>query len=76
MVAVVGVLLGLALVAVGAGMVKYAYRLTKVEEQIDAIGSERPGDVEPADWHVTLTKLLGAVVAAGGVVVLALAVQG
>ncbi|WP_232686412.1 hypothetical protein [Halobacterium zhouii] len=75
MVAVAGVVLGLVLVAVGAGVVRYAYSLTKVEEQIDAIGSKRSGDVEPAGWHVTLTKLFGGVVAAGGLVVLALALQ-
>lgn len=74
MVAVIGVLLGLALVAVGVLLFRHAYLVTKLEEELDAIGSKRSGDVEPADWHVSLTRLIGGGVAIGGLVVLLVAV--
>ncbi|MUV50843.1 hypothetical protein ELS20_11830 [Haloarcula hispanica] len=43
-------------------MYRYAYGITKFNEQLDAIGSTtRSSEVEPADWNVMLTKLVGAV---------------
>ena len=72
MVATGGLLLGFVLVVGGAVVVRHAYRLTKAEEQFDAIGSKRSGDVEPAGWNVFFTKVFGACVAAGGAVVLLL----
>jgi hypothetical protein len=74
MVAVVGILVGAAIVALGALHVKYAYAITRFEERLDAIGSKRDiGTVEPADWKVALTKVIGATVAGAGVVVVVLA---
>jgi len=38
----------------------WSYKVAKLEEQIDSIGSKRSWDyVEPADWKVILTKILG-----------------
>ena len=73
MVALLGVMAGLAVVGIGALIVRHAYAVTKIEEQIDAIGSKRTGEIEPADWHVLLTKVFGAMVAGGGVVIVYLA---
>jgi hypothetical protein len=76
MVALLGLLAGGALVAIGALLVRHAYAVTKLEEQIDAIGSRRRGPVEPADWNVALTKGFGAVLAAIGAIVFLLALGG
>jgi hypothetical protein len=70
MVALAGLVLGAVLAAAGVASVKYAYRIARFEEQIDAIGSKRDlGTVEPADWKVALNKVLG--VALGGLGVIA-----
>ncbi|SEL90569.1 hypothetical protein [Haloferax larsenii] len=48
--------------SVGGGLLsyRYAYRLTKLGEQFDSIGSQtRWHEVEPTDWNVLLTKLFG-----------------
>lgn len=36
------------------------YDVTKVAEAVDAIGRKPSGPVEPADWNVLLTRLVGA----------------
>lgn len=57
-------LLGVALLLIGLGMIIYAQRITRVGEQIDAIGSTRSSfEVEPTDWNVAVTRILGAGVA-------------
>ncbi len=57
-------LLGVALLLIGLGMVIYAQRITRVGEQIDAIGSTRSSfEVEPTDWNIVVTRILGAGVA-------------
>ncbi|MDQ2073647.1 hypothetical protein ACODNH_09345 [Haloarcula sp. NS06] len=56
-----GLFLGPLIAIGGALMYRYAYGVTKFNEQMDAIGSTtRSGEVEPADWNVVLTKLVGA----------------
>ena len=56
-----GLLFGPLIAIGGALMYRYAYGVTKFNEQLDAVGSTtRSGEVEPADWNVTLTKLTGA----------------
>ncbi|MFU1780933.1 hypothetical protein ACM16X_06100 [Haloarcula japonica] len=56
-----GLLLGPLMTIGGALMYRYAYGITKFNEQLDAIGSTtRSSEVEPADWNVMLTKLVGA----------------
>ena len=50
------------------------YRVAKLEEQIDAIGSKRRSTkVEPTDWKVTLTRRLGPVLTFFGLVLLGFA---
>ncbi|WP_323171314.1 hypothetical protein [Natrialba sp. PRR66] len=72
MVAIGGIVVGTVLVGLGLLGVRHAYGITRFHEQLDAIGSTRSaGTVEPAEWNVTLTKLLsGCLSAMGGVVVL------
>ncbi|WP_195156641.1 hypothetical protein [Haloarcula sp. CBA1127] len=56
-----GLFLGPLMAIGGALMYRYAYGVTKFNEQLDAIGSTtRSSAVEPADWNVMLTKLVGA----------------
>ncbi|WP_277554599.1 hypothetical protein [Halobaculum limi] len=42
------------------------YTLTKAFEIVDAIGRNPSGPVEPADWNVALTRLVGAAFALVG----------
>ncbi|WP_224333219.1 hypothetical protein [Haloprofundus halobius] len=59
--------LGILALPVGLAVYRYAYELTRFDEQMDAIGSKtRASDVEPAEWNVLLTKLFGAAIAAFG----------
>ncbi|WP_188852513.1 hypothetical protein [Haloarcula argentinensis] len=56
-----GLFLGPLIAIGGALMYRYAYGITKFNEQLDAIGSTtRSGEVEPADWNVMLTRVVGA----------------
>lgn len=49
----------------------WPYKLANLQESIDAIGSKRSmSEVEPADWMVTLTRIVGILVLLGGVAVL------
>jgi hypothetical protein len=64
-----GLIMGPIFALGGAGMYRYAYEITRFQEQIDAIGSTtRSSEVEPADWNVALTKGIGVLFAAIGVV--------
>lgn len=55
----------------GAPSAVWPYRLARFEERLDSIGSKRRwSDVEPADWKVTLTRVVGALMAVGGGVLL------
>jgi hypothetical protein len=56
------VYLALALFLLGFGIphAVWPYRLARFEEQLDSIGSKRSwSEVEPADWKVTLTRVIG-----------------
>ncbi|EMA57140.1 hypothetical protein [Halorubrum lipolyticum] len=52
--------LALFLLAVGIPHAAWPYQFARFEEQIDSIGSKRSwSDVEPAEWKVTLTRVVG-----------------
>ena len=62
--------LGTLLVGVGLLGAVWPQRVARFEEQLDAIGSKRSaGEVEPAEWKVTLTRGAGVVLALFGVAV-------
>ena len=62
-----GLVLGPFVVALGAGIFKFAYGLTRFNEQLDAIGSTtKSSEVEPAGWNVAITRFVGAAIAVGG----------
>ncbi|QZY00811.1 hypothetical protein [Halobaculum rubrum] len=42
------------------------YAVTKATEVVDAIGRKPSGSVEPADWNVLLTRVVGAAFAVLG----------
>lgn len=54
------VVLGVMLVGLGLVAVVWPYRVAKIDETLDAIGRKQTGPVEPADWSVTVTRLVGA----------------
>ena len=57
--------------AFGVPNALWPYPIARFGERLDSIGSKRRwDDVEPADWKVTLTRGLGVLMAAGGVVLL------
>lgn len=63
---------GLVLLVAGLASYRRPYYLTLLGEQIDAIGSTTPvSEVEPSDWNVFLTKVIGGGVALFGAAVLA-----
>ena len=48
------------LLAVGIPNAVWPYKFAKFEEQVDSIGSKRSwSEVEPADWKVALTRVVG-----------------
>jgi len=56
------------LLLVGAVMVVWPYELSLWQERWDSIGSQRDyGEVEPADWRVTLTRAGGVLAILGAV---------
>lgn len=66
-------LIGLLLFAYGAVSVARGERVARFEEQLDSIGSERSwSEVEPSDWKVAVTEILGVLIAMVGFVVLVL----
>jgi hypothetical protein len=54
-----GLVFGLFFLTVGVAMARWPYTISRWNEIIDAIGRKSAGRVEPADWQVTLTRLLG-----------------
>jgi hypothetical protein len=63
-----GLVFGPILTLLGAGIFRFAYGLTKFQEQLDAIGSTTPAsEVEPAGWNVALTRIFGILLSIGGV---------
>lgn len=53
---------GLFVALFGVVGVIWPYRVARFEEQMDSIGSKRRfGEVEPTDWRVTLTRVVGGV---------------
>jgi hypothetical protein len=61
------------LLAIVAGVFAliWPYKLARLEEQFDSIGSKRSwSEVEPADWKVTFTRVTGAVAVLLGIDVL------
>ncbi|WP_135820153.1 hypothetical protein [Halostella litorea] len=47
----------------------WPYKLARFEEQLDSIGSKRSWDkVEPADWKVSLTRIVGVGMALFGAI--------
>ena len=48
------------LLAIGIPNAVWPYKFAKFEERIDSIGSKRSwSEVEPADWKVALTRVVG-----------------
>lgn len=64
---VLGFILGLPTIGIGALVFRYAYGFARFGEQLDAIGSTTSWDeVEPAGWNVLLTKLSGLLIVGFG----------
>ena len=50
------------------GVIRFAHKIAKVNERLDAIGSQRRwSEVEPAGWNVLIVRIIG-----GGVVLFGL----
>lgn len=57
------------LIAFGLPGAIWPYKLARFGEQLDAIGSKRSwSEVEPADWNVALTRIIGLAFVTFGVV--------
>lgn len=62
-------MMGIAIVMLVFGLpnAMWPYKMARFEEQLDAIGSKRSwSEVEPADWKVLLTRVVGAIMVAFG----------
>lgn len=60
-------LAGLVFVLFGLPMALFPYRVAKLSEGLDAIGSTRDATtVEPAGWNVHLTRVVGVVLVVVG----------
>ena len=67
------ILPGLLVSVLGAVMLVKPRRSARVLEQLNAIGSKRKlRTVEPADWNVTLTRIVGGAIFVMGLVFLLL----
>ena len=44
----------------------WPYKVARLGELVDAIGRKPSGPVEPADWNVALTRILGAILSLVG----------
>jgi len=56
------------LLAFGVSNAVWPYRMARLGERLDALGTERgSGEVEPTDWNVVFTRLSGGVFLFGGV---------
>ena len=61
--------LALFLLAIGIPNAVWPYKFAKFEEQMDSIGSKRSwSEVEPADWKVALTRIVGVGIALFGLI--------
>ena len=59
--------LALFLLAVGIPNAVWPYKFARFEERMDSIGSKRSWfEVEPADWKVALTRVVGVGIAIFG----------
>lgn len=59
-------IMGFAGLFFGLPMALWPYKVARWSEIVDAIGRKPSGRVEPADWKVTLTYIIGAVMAIVG----------
>lgn len=65
-----GVAIGAFLLVWGLLMATWPYRLARLNERLDAIGSRRTwAAVEPADWNVSLARNGGRVLVVFGALV-------
>lgn len=54
-------------IVIGAALVGWPYEIARFREQIDSIGSTRSVfEIEPADWHVEIVRLIGMLLLIGG----------
>lgn len=68
--------MGALLIVLGVLGALWPYRLTKLNEQLDSIGSKRSwNSVEPADWNVALTRFLGVAFVIFGILVILINLQ-
>ena len=62
---------GLLVIVAGAAITYWGYEVTRISEQLDSIGSKtRMSEVEPAEWNVMLTRLIGVGIVFFGIIVL------
>lgn len=54
----------------GIPMGRWPHEMARLNEFIDAIGRTPAGPVEPADWQVSLTRILGIGLTMAGAVLL------
>lgn len=60
--------MALILLVLGVPGAVWPYKMARLEEQFDSIGSKRSwSEVEPADWKVTLTRVVGVVMLLFGI---------
>ncbi|WP_049921059.1 hypothetical protein [Halopiger djelfimassiliensis] len=68
----INLILGGLLLVIGIANIVRPYKIARLEERVDAIGSRRSWyDVEPAKWKVTLTRLSGIAITLFGLLVFA-----
>lgn len=60
----------------GLPMAARPYGVARLREVVDAIGRKPSGRVEPADWNVALTRVVGLALSAFAVVLGAVCVLG
>ncbi|WP_235853623.1 hypothetical protein [Halosimplex salinum] len=67
---------GVLLTGFGALSTRFAYGFARLSEQFDAIGSKTPAsEVEPAEWNVALTRIVGVLLALVGLFMIASGLQ-
>jgi len=60
--------LGLLIALIGIAQVAKPYGFARFQEQMDAIGSKRrSSEIEPTEWKVQLTRVMGIVLTVIGV---------
>lgn len=63
--------LGLIVIIPGLIAIIWPYKISRINEMIDAIGSKRSSsEVEPARWRVVLTRIAGVIVVFLGIILL------